>query len=131
MDDHAYRAAVERRQRLLEELDKLNKFIELHQVLFSDGGKQTSARPEKRSRNPVSPAEVATIAREIILQKGRPMTRGELVPELESRGVEIVAKDKAKNVGTTLWRAKGKFNHVEGHGYWPSDMPLPPGYHQP
>ena len=46
------------------------------------------------------------------------MTRGELVKELESRGVEIVAVDKAKNLGTILWRHKSIFENLPGEGYW-------------
>ena len=82
----------------------------------------TNTEPEqvatRRRRNPVAPADIAEIARQIILERGSPMKRGELVRELEARGIRIEAVDKAKNLGTILWRHRKIFENLPGEGYW-------------
>jgi hypothetical protein len=64
-------------------------------------------------------------ARRLILKENRPMKRGELVRQLEARGFKIAGTDKNKVFGTTVWRS-GKFDQIEGRGYWPKGVPLPP-----
>jgi hypothetical protein len=63
-------------------------------------------------------------ARRLIVRDGRPLKRGELVHQLEREGFPVEGRDKAKVLGTNLWRS-GKFEHIEGAGYWPRDLPLP------
>jgi hypothetical protein len=50
--------------------------------------------------------------------------RGELVDEMERRGVAIPSADKQRYVGTILWRQAQKFEHV-GDGYWLRGRALP------
>ena len=71
-------------------------------------------------------SKTISMAEEEILAQGRPMTRSELVTALERRGVEMVAKDRAKNLGTILWRFSNRFENLPGEGYWPKSHP-PPG----
>jgi hypothetical protein len=56
---------------------------------------------------------------EILLENGKPMTRGALYRELTRRGVVIIGRFPAKVLGTTLWRSD-KLYSVEGEGYWPT-----------
>lgn len=63
-------------------------------------------------------------ARRLIVEAGRPLKRGELVRQLERQGLPVEGTDKAKVLGTNLWRS-GKFEQIEGEGYWPLDLPRP------
>jgi hypothetical protein len=84
----------------------------------------------KRSRGIVAPADVAATVRVILSETRRPMKRGELVHELERRGIPMAGKDKNKNLGTILWRHSAEFVHFEKLGYWLKDAPLP-GFYEP
>jgi hypothetical protein len=77
-----------------------------------------------RVRGILSPVDVAKAARVALLEKGRPMKRGELVLELERRGIPLAGSDKNKNLGTILWRHPKDFVHLEKFGYWLRDVPL-------
>ncbi|MGA9599584.1 MAG: hypothetical protein WBS22_04900 [Methylocystis sp.] len=77
-----------------------------------------------RMRGIMSPADVAKAARVALLEKGRPMKRGELVLELQKRGIPLAGSDKNKNLGTILWRHPMDFVHLEKFGYWLRDVPL-------
>ncbi len=63
-------------------------------------------------------------SKRLILEAGRPLKRGELVRLLERDGLPIEGADKAKVLGTNLWRS-GQFEQLEGQGYWPKDLPRP------
>lgn len=60
----------------------------------------------------------AAAAEKLILARGRPMTRYELVEAIERDGLIVGGHDKARNIGTILWRSKAFEN--QGEGYWPS-----------
>ena len=63
-------------------------------------------------------------AKRLILEARRPLKRGELVRLLERDGLPVEGTDKAKVLGTNLWRS-GQFEQIEGEGYWPKDLPRP------
>jgi len=63
-------------------------------------------------------------AARLIVEAGRPLTRGELVTKLSSEGHKLDGTDKNKVLGTNLWRS-GKFVNLKGAGYWPKGEPLP------
>lgn len=142
MDDRLYREALRRKAELQKELEDVEAFLRLAERLFHDRNHENRSEPheveptpaaseqaeerEPRRRNPTPPKQLAELAREEILAAGHPMTRGELVDALEKRGVEMVAKDKAKNLGTILWRFPDMFINMPKEGYWPKDVP-PPG----
>ncbi len=75
-------------------------------------GKKTGDRAEK----------IVKMAKIVLRERQRPMTRSELVQALEARGLVIGGSDKNKNMGTVLWRSK-EFTNIEGEGYWPKDVP--------
>ena len=60
----------------------------------------------------------------MIIDAGKPLKRSELLKRLEASGYVIDGRDKSKVLGTNIWRSD-RFVHVEGHGYWPKDIPLP------
>ncbi len=68
--------------------------------------------------------ELLTEVRRLIISEGRPLNRGDLVRRLEAAGYLIDGLDKAKVLGTNIWRSD-KFDHIEGQGYWPRDIERP------
>lgn len=81
--------------------------------------------PSPRAVHAAHIAEMMEAARRIIIAERRPMRRGELRKRLEAQGFEILGADKNKVFGTNLWRSN-KFIAVEGKGYWPKEIGLPP-----
>ena len=132
-DDTSYDKAIQRRAEILKELRDLEEYIELYQRLFvanaarpmAVGTQGEGAAPKIRNRNILPPKRMADLAYEIITESGHPMTRGELAKAIEARGIPLTAADKAKNVGTILWRFQDRFINVPGRGYWPIDRPFP------
>ncbi|MDZ5450859.1 hypothetical protein [Labrys sp. ZIDIC5] len=80
--------------------------------------------PDTPGRAHLSPDAILAACREVLVDARRPMTRGELVRALEARGHVLGGKDKAKNVGTILWRHRDKFIQIPELGYWPADVEL-------
>jgi hypothetical protein len=78
--------------------------------------------------NAASPEVIASAARAALLDAMRPMKRGELVRELEARGIILTGRDKNKNLGTILWRKPKMFVHLDKLGYWLTDRELPQIY---
>jgi hypothetical protein len=62
--------------------------------------------------------EIAQMIERVIRKVGEPMTRGQLVEALERRDVDFPAADKARYIGTIIWRHKAVFVNIEGKGYW-------------
>lgn len=130
MDD-ALDRAVRRREKLLRELEKLDEYIRLHRELFGDEDTSLSASPHQ-PREPIQseeppaasqrtrgrPAEIAAAAERVIRELNRPVQRGELVERIEAEGIGIHSEDKARYIGTILWREKDRFENIEGEGYW-------------
>lgn len=94
-----------------------------------DVQRPAQSNAKSRRKQPVTPSELAKISRAILEEKGRPLTRGELAAELEARGVYLHGTndpEKAKYVGTILWRKPEEFVNIDGRGYWPKSLPVPP-----
>lgn len=68
--------------------------------------------------------ELLAEVRRLIIAEGRPLNRGDLVRRLEAAGYLLDGSDKAKVLGTNIWRSE-KFDHIEGQGYWPRDIERP------
>lgn len=130
------RARLERRrEELVDELARLDQAltaIEDAERLLGLSEDNDSSRPSKSSEVKLespqgkgpsfTPDEIAGIAREVLLERGRPLKRGALVRAIESKGFLLPGKDKAKNLGTILWRHRLEFVHIEKFGYWPRDI---------
>jgi hypothetical protein len=107
--------AINERIRRLQELIELKK-----QLRAIDLPLELETVKRTRQRNTKSPRELALLARDIIREAGRPMTRSELAEAIEARGIPLAGRDRIKNLGTILWRQSDLFTHVEDQGYWPA-----------
>jgi hypothetical protein len=68
------------------------------------------------------------MSQDILTSNKSPMTRGEIADEIERRGTVLPGSDrneKAKYVGTILWRNGEIFENREGKGYWFTGKPIP------
>jgi len=74
---------------------------------------------------PGRPADFVGIMARILGDMRRPMQRGELVAAVEERGVTIPSEDKARYLGTILWRNRDQFVNIPEAGYWLADAPCP------
>lgn len=123
--------ALRRQKELRFELETLEQLIDRYrrlQMLQDENpdGQQLHLW-HGSARRVLKSEEVAAILDDVgrILRKeGRPMTRSELVQQLEARGHQLPGSDKRKVLGTNIWRS-GKFDHIEGEGYWPKGVELP------
>ena len=77
-----------------------------------------------RQQPALTPDEVLKEARAVLLENGKPLKRGNIVRAIEAKGMIVPGADKAKNLGTILWRAEHAFVSIEGYGYWPADIPI-------
>ena len=127
--DDLLRELQERLNQLNAEITRIKATIELVEETRDatarlDRTANELPRTGPRERNVLPPSEIANLARETLLDNGRPLKRGALVRAMERRGVTLVGSDKAKNLGTILWRHRDSFVNIDGHGYWPADVPL-------
>ena len=143
MTDDAYKNAIKRRNELLSELKEVELFISLYQrfigtkegeteplyqpsIFGDDMAKPDSVEPAPhRKKRRGNPGIIADAAERIIRESGRPMVRGEIAEALEAGGIEIPSGDKARYVGTVLWRQSDRFENLEGEGYWIKGVPRP------
>jgi hypothetical protein len=138
----SYQDALRRRDELRKQLADIEEFIRLWNELFGTEGEQNrliatlpphpmpAANGQRAPRSPTR-ERAAGIARRVILAKGKPMTRGELVAAFRAEGEPVAGEDPSKNMGTIMWRLRDRFVNIEGQGYWPSDTPLPEVGYQP
>jgi hypothetical protein len=83
-------------------------------------------RPDRRR---VRPDEIAQMVERLIRDVGSPMTRGQIVEALALRDVDLPAADKARYIGTIIWRHKSIFVNLKGRGYWLRDArPVETGF---
>lgn len=123
------RAEIDKRLRLIDELISLSaKLLEgsPSQDLFAD---LPPEKTERRERNILSPSTITDYVRQVLIEHGAPLKRGRILRELDKRDVPVVGGDRAKVLGTMIWRARradgaAAFLNTE-KGYWPSDYPLP------
>lgn len=119
---------LKRREELRLESEALDRLIDTYKALamlkHEPPAEQLALWSGARSRKARSDyvAEMMGEARRIIIGEGRPLSRSELVRHLEAQGFVIDGGDKAKVLGTNIWRSK-QFDHFEGKGYWPKDVP--------
>jgi hypothetical protein len=138
MSETALQNALARRERLLQELERLDAFIELYHelsrnrsadngvdiVVSTGDGRRAyvQAKSYQRVMHRVRPKSLAPIVREILVERGRPMTRTQLTEALKARGLNMPSADEARYLGTVLWRHRDEFVNIDGEGYWPRDL---------
>lgn len=162
MTDAAYQNALQRRANLLKELERLNIFISVYEEMTQPWGQNASAdsldqnannlptdpqevvleapagaagvseSPRKRATGNPKPRDVVEEVKAILARRGHPMTRRQLLAELNVRGMVIQGRNPMKVLGTNLWRAGDELVSLEGHGYWFKDQQYhPAGYYPP
>ncbi|MEC9344950.1 MAG: hypothetical protein VYB54_01910 [Pseudomonadota bacterium] len=149
MDD-VLRNALKRQKQLEAELLEIKVFVKMYQRFSGTEPDQVGDEPSvgdtidvhstgefERSapyyrlpyagtrsvRNPTRD-DVRRMAREFMLERGEPMARGQLVDVFAEAGWPISGSDPARNMGTIMWRLRDDFVNIDGHGYWPRDVPL-------
>ena len=134
--DQAYQCALRRRDDLKRQLADADEFLRLwDRVLGSDavvgvtpstdrgqGEVRTSSETQPPLKKSLTRERTAEIARKVILSKGVPMTRGQLVEAFEAEGTPIGGAQPNRNMGTTMWRLQDRFINLKGLGYWPTDV---------
>ncbi len=136
--DMAYQNALRKRDDLKRQLEEANEFLRLWGRVLGPGTGGGVTPPTDKNNGEVqtdsatglmiprmsaSRERAAEMARKVILSKGMPMTRGELVDALEAERAPIGGANKSKNMGTIMWRLKDRFVNLDGLGYWPKDVP--------
>lgn len=146
MSDEIIRRLLKRREAALRELERVDELIKLYQEVkkgeeeeddaatdinrllrsLAEQGVRLDQRREVLRHMPahtVRPKDVGPIARRLMLDNGRPMTRTELLEALKQNGVQLAGSDEARYLGTIMWRLRDEFINIEGRGYWPRDIP--------
>ncbi len=138
MNDTTYLNALNRKATLEAELREVDQFLQLYQK-FSDVSGTQKTLPlvggEKRTgtsdavnnlngenKSKLGPIEFASLAEGYVRKAGHPLTRTELVEAFDNDGVELPSDDKARYLGTILWRNREKFKNVPGRGYSLDDI---------
>lgn len=116
--------ATERLRELEEETERLRQFIRTYEELSGEKvvDKSGSVSTSAEDGDHASPAEIVESALAAIREHNRPLSRSRLVKILTAKGLKLPGTDKAKNVGTVIWRSK-KFDNIAGWGYWPKGAP--------
>lgn len=79
--------------------------------------------PRRRERKTSKAWKVRQLARDVLLEKCRPLTRSMLLEEMTARGLNIDGPKAAKEIGKILWQAD-EFISTDS-GYWLRDEVLP------
>lgn len=122
--------ALKRQNELRLEFEALQSLISHYQRHLSGRAAAAEEQPSLDLRTNTVKARSVYVsrlmdeARRLIMEARRPLKRGELVRLLERDGLPVEGTDKAKVLGTNLWRS-GQFEQIEGEGYWPKDVPRP------
>jgi hypothetical protein len=132
--------ALKEKKELQRRLAEIEQFLRLYREFsgadqadrpaVNSADKSTRSVANEPTHRPFrrGPKAVVEVSAAILQDLGHPLTRGELVAELEERRVGLVGKDKesrARYVGTILWRNRKLFENIEGKGYWLRDVPIP------
>ena len=129
MPPNPYQRALARRADLRKELAEVDEFIRLW-AKFSDAESGTDGEhlpvPVIHAGLKGAPSltltapevsenhqdRVKRVARKLILDAGRPLTRGKLVKAFAEACEPIGGKDPLKNMGTTMWRLNYDFVNI-------------------
>lgn len=148
--DTAHSNALARKAELQRELAEVEQFLALYRkfesgkssprsspVMPQTGTEQDRALPDSiptvryhtKPKRRGNPSAIADAVEALLREADRPMTRGELADGLAERGITIPSEDKARYVGTVLWRDADRFVNLEGRGYWLMQVANEPAGH--
>jgi hypothetical protein len=143
MSDHAIANALRRRIVLQNEIEEIDLFVRLHQKFSGSTNPEREVidaerRPAidapvdiERGRKRGRPADFADQMELVLTEVNRPLSRPEMVEELERRGVDIPSEDKPRYLGTILWRHRDRFRNLQNFGYWVRSIPYPKAGYDP
>ena len=115
--------AQKRLNELQAEVEKLRTFLGVAADLAGDKAVDNGSAKDsvKLPLRHASPKQIVESAKLAMRQQARPLTRSQLVTLLSEAGLSLGGKDKAKNIGTVIWRSD-EFEQIEGLGYWPKEF---------
>ena len=113
-------AAIEAEMtKLRKEAERLRSFLAVAEDIERDhelvGPPSWRGVGGRKEHSP--PGAVESEAVEIIKAAGRPVARGEMIAELQRRGIVLGGKEPRRNLSTILWRSQSIQNLI-GVGYW-------------
>lgn len=128
MNDKALKEALVKRDKLRQEIEKVEDFIRLHREIFGTDCENSEPARESRLmrahwRRHARPKDLGPIVERILKEHGRPLNRRQLVDVLKERDVVMPSADEPRYLGTVLWRLQNRFVNIEGQGYWPRNIP--------
>lgn len=123
--DDVFHEVVERRNGLLQELVELDQFINAYKPSKTKPPVGHKKVNPVRARRRGAPNQFVALIEQVIKDAGKPLSRADIVSEIESKDISIPGQHKTKYVGTLMWREREKFIHIVGHGYWLKYQPLP------
>lgn len=155
--DRVISNAVKRRTELREELQEVEKFLELYEKFKGTESTQAAMNfsaseaehivTDSTERHATNIEAVAGInpparglpremlrphIRDAIMEAGRPLTRTELLNAMDRKKIPVGGtSNRAKNMGTILWRLRDDFVSLENMGYWPRTLAYPPANYVP
>lgn len=130
--DVAYKNALNRRDAIMgerdkldREIDRINNFLDLYrefggEIDVTNASATNDASSEGRAPRG-SGARMLDAAEAILRERQDPMPRADLLNAVESAGVVIGGKDPAATLASALWRDKDRFVNIKGRGYWLRD----------
>lgn len=153
--DIALSNALKRQAELREELEEIDRFLKLYEKFQGGNNRTQSLRLDSESQPRAVEPMVNSLAeagddtrfpgsrrgwtkemlrphlRRLILEAGRPLTRGALLRILDQNNIPVGGSNRSKNMGTIMWRLRDDFVSLEGLGYWPKDVAWPEAGYNP
>lgn len=128
----AYQNAMKKRAELRQQLEEVEQFLRLCEKFAGPRPAEKSDTPGSgEQRGSLSGMDLVPHIRRLILDVGRPQSRGDVVKALDERGIHVGGQDPATNIGTVMWRAKEAFINLKPLGYWPRDVAYAPAGYDP
>lgn len=139
----AIQRALQRRRELEEEIREIDLFLSLYEQfaghpvsvgamaasVVSDTSKPRRGR--KRGGGGMSQEDFIALARDLLLEIGRPVNGPALLEKFHEKGRHIGGADEIKNLTTKIWRARDRIIKIPGAGYWPVEVPCPEVSYEP
>lgn len=149
--DSVYDKALKEKTKLKERLAEIERFLDMYEELAGDsitetepehsefppnqGESSTESVEEAEEEEKVRPrpAQLVSVIADMMRADRLPMSRGTVLARLVAAGYEIPGRnnaEKARYLGTIMWRANKVFENLEGRGYWlKGEIPSPPRGH--
>jgi hypothetical protein len=125
------RAKLERAERFIKDWEEFATLESpSHVSVEASDTLDTAPPPPPRRKNPRK-EDVGGGARQILLERGNPLGKDDLLAALAERGLALHGKEPSMVLQTMLWRMRDKIIHMKGIGYWPIDVAHEASGHEP